>query len=184
MVKPIERRSFLKSSAGVVATAAVGTGSAAGLLSRADANDTIRAGVVGLRGRGRSHIKGFAGLPKVEVAALCDVDENIMAERNSDLEKLTGRKARTYTDMRRLLEAKDIDVVGFATPNHWHALGGIWACQAGKGRVRGEALLPQHLGRPEAGGSGPPLRPDRPARHPVPGPAPAFARAFGSSGKA
>ena len=132
MVKPIERRSFLKSSAGVVATAAVGTGSAAGLLSRADANDTIRAGVVGLRGRGRSHIKGFAGLPKVEVAALCDVDENIMAERNSDLEKLTGRKARTYTDMRRLLEAKDIDVVGFATPNHWHALGGIWACQAGK----------------------------------------------------
>ena len=81
MVKPIERRSFLKSSAGVVATAAVGTGSAAGLLSRADANDTIRAGVVGLRGPGRSHIKGFAGLPKVEVAALCDVDENIMAER-------------------------------------------------------------------------------------------------------
>ena len=52
MVKPIERRSFLKSSAGVVATAAVGTGSAAGLLSRADANDTIRAGVVGLRDGG------------------------------------------------------------------------------------------------------------------------------------
>ncbi len=132
MVKPIERRSFLKSSAGVVATAAVTSGSAASLLSRADANDTIRAGVVGLRGRGKSHLKGFSGLPKVEVVALCDVDESIMAERASDLEKLTGRKARTYTDMRRLLEAKDIDVVGFATPNHWHALGGIWACQAGK----------------------------------------------------
>ena len=68
----------------------------------------------------------------LEVAALCDVDENILNQRVAEAEKLTGKKPQSFVDLRRLLEEKEIDVVSFATPNHWHALNTIWACQAGK----------------------------------------------------
>ena len=132
MANEIGRRNFLKGSAGVVAGVAITSSSAPNLMAKADANDTVRAAVVGVRGRGKSHIAGFTGLPKVEVVALCDVDESVLSERVQELEKKTGRKVRSYTDMRDILEAKDIDVVSFATPNHWHSLGSIWACQAGK----------------------------------------------------
>ncbi len=132
MANEIGRRNFLKESAGVVAGVAIAGGSAPNLMAKADANDTVRAAVVGVRGRGTAHIAGFTGLPKVEVVALCDVDESVLSERVQALEKKTGRKVRSYTDMRDVLAAKDIDVVSFATPNHWHSLGGIWACQAGK----------------------------------------------------
>ena len=98
------------------------------------ANDRIRIAVVGLRSRGRNHIQAFHDLRNhnVEVAALCDIDENILSERLIETEKLTGKRPETFTDMRDLMDKKDIDVISFATPNHWHALGTIWACQAGK----------------------------------------------------
>jgi predicted dehydrogenase len=127
------RRTFMTSVAAGTVGAGLSLGfNAASYAKVKDANDRVRVAVVGLRGMGWGHVKGYAGLENVEVAALCDVDENILAQRNADLEEATGRRARTYTDIRRLLEAKDIDVVGIATPNHWHSLGGIWACQAGK----------------------------------------------------
>ena len=98
------------------------------------ANSRIRVAVVGLRGRGAGHIRDFAQLRhhNLEVAALCDVDENILNQRVAEAEKLTGKKPQAFVDVRRLLEEKEIDVVSFATPNHWHALNTIWACQAGK----------------------------------------------------
>jgi predicted dehydrogenase len=63
--------------------------------------------------------------------ALCDVDQKVL-EREAKKARDKGDKLETYTDIRKLLENKDIDVVTFATPNHWHALGSIWAIQAGK----------------------------------------------------
>ena len=98
------------------------------------ANDRIRIAVVGLRSRGRSHIQAFNDIRNhnVEVVALCDIDENILHERLIETEKLTGKRPEAFTDMRNLMDKKDIDVISFATPNHWHALGTIWACQAGK----------------------------------------------------
>ena len=84
-------------------------------------------------GRGKDHITGFQySKPGVEIVALCDVDEAILQERASQFEKLSGKTVRCYRDMRQLFEDKDIDAVSFATPNHWHALGGIWAMEAGK----------------------------------------------------
>jgi predicted dehydrogenase len=68
----------------------------------------------------------------VEVAALCDIDEHVLNERLDQFEKATHKRPRAFTDMRKVLEDKSIDVVSFATPNHWHALGTVWACQAGK----------------------------------------------------
>ena len=119
----------MKSS--TVAGAALGLG-LAGVSSSYAANEKVRAAVIGVRGRGRSHIKGFNGLPNVDVVALCDVDERESAKRVGELEAAGAVKPRTYVDMRELLEQKDIDVVSIATPNHWHSLCAIWAMQAGK----------------------------------------------------
>jgi predicted dehydrogenase len=120
-----DRRDFLK--AGAVA--------AAGLL-RPDramgSNDRVRVAIVGLRGRGFDHIKTYHGIPGVEIAALCDIDESVIRMRLQDLEKIDAPAPKTYGDYRKLLEDKSIDAVSIATPNHWHSLMAIWACQAGK----------------------------------------------------
>jgi predicted dehydrogenase len=96
------------------------------------ANDRLNLAIVGLGGRGRDHIDGFARQPLCRVAAVCDIDQAGRERGVAQVEKLLGYKPKQYTDMRRLFEDRDIDAVSFATPNHWHALGTIWACQAGK----------------------------------------------------
>jgi predicted dehydrogenase len=98
----------------------------------ASANDRIRVACVGVRGQGNSHIRAFSRLPNVEVAALCDVDEFVLGLRVKDIESKGGKRPATFTDFRKLLEDPSIDAVGIATPNHWHTLQTIWACQAGK----------------------------------------------------
>ena len=95
------------------------------------ANDTINVAVVGFNGKGGHHIELFHKLPGVRVTALCDVDSDIL-NREVDIFKARKEKVKTYTDYRKLLEDKDVDAVVIATPNHWHSLMGIWACQAGK----------------------------------------------------
>ncbi|MFN7920891.1 MAG: Gfo/Idh/MocA family oxidoreductase [Bryobacteraceae bacterium] len=98
----------------------------------AGANDRVNVGVVGLRGRGREHVSIFGQDPLSRVAALCDID-NSQSERAVPLaEKMQGTKPKTYQDLRKLLDDKDVDAVSLATCNHWHALATIWACQAGK----------------------------------------------------
>jgi predicted dehydrogenase len=96
------------------------------------ANDRVRLAVCGLRGRGMDHVKRFSKVSGVEIAAVCDVDENVLGTRLGDIEKLDLAKPRTFIDVRKLLEDKSIDAISVATPNHWHSLMGIWACQAGK----------------------------------------------------
>jgi predicted dehydrogenase len=95
--------------------------------------DTVNVAVVGFGGRGGSHIGGYRAQSKegVQVAALCDVDSKVLEKgiAGFDKEKL---KPTGYTDIRKLLENKDIDAISIATPNHWHALATIWAVQAGK----------------------------------------------------
>ena len=89
--------------------------------------------VVGCGGRGGDHVNGWIKLaPGVEIAALCDVDESHFAAKLKSIEAKGLKKPATYTDFRKLLEDKTIDAVSIATPNHWHTLQTIWACQAGK----------------------------------------------------
>src|SRR5260370_21493596 len=92
------------------------------------ANDRVRVAVCGLRSRGKDHLDAFSRVPNVEVAALCDVDETVLGKRRREV----GGSPRTFVDVRRLLEDQTIDAIAIATPNHWHALMAIWACQAGK----------------------------------------------------
>lgn len=121
----MNRREFLATASTVAAAAALPAEACA-------ANDVIRIGVVGLRGRGVAHIQGFRALPGVEVVAMCDVDEKILAARADEHDKKTGKKVKRFGDMRKLFDDKDIDAVSIATPNHWHSLAGIWAMQARK----------------------------------------------------
>lgn len=127
-MKELNRRYFLMTSLATVGSRLAQTSGTLG------SNSRIRVAVVGIRGQGRSHIKGFADLQhrNVELAALCDIDESILNKRLIEVEAITGKKPKAFTDIRQLLEEKEIDVVSFATPNHWHALGTVWACQAGK----------------------------------------------------
>lgn len=96
------------------------------------ANDRLRVAVIGVNGRGKDHISGFMKHENVEVATLCDVDKVVLQERATDFEKKYGKKVQTEQDLRKVYEDKTIDAVSIATPNHWHALAAIWACQAGK----------------------------------------------------
>ncbi len=99
------------------------------------ANDRIRVAVVGLNRRGVDHIRCFHQLAQeqnVDLAALCDVDEAVLDRNLAYYEKLSGKRVKRVIDLRDLLADPSIDAVSYATPNHWHALGTIWACQAGK----------------------------------------------------
>ncbi len=104
----------------------------AGTALAARPNDTVRVACVGVRGQGQSHIAAYAKMPNVRIAAICDLDETVLRTRITDAERQAGYRPAAFTDFRKLLEDKSIDAVSIATPNHWHALQTIWACQAGK----------------------------------------------------
>ena len=93
------------------------------------ANEEVRIAIVGLRSKGNHHIELFKQVPGVRIVALCDVDRTILAERAR--QHFDG-KVGQHVDYREVLDRKDVDAVCLATPNHWHALGAVWACQAGK----------------------------------------------------
>lgn len=126
----VSRRSFLQSSA---VTAAGATVYGAVKTSKASANDRIRAAVIGIRGRGKDHLSGLLRQDNVEVATICDVDESLFEDRLVDFfDKRERKRPKIETDLRRVMDDPEIDVVTVATPNHWHSLAGIWACEAGK----------------------------------------------------
>ena len=95
------------------------------------ANSDIRVAVVGLNSRGKNHLDGLSG-KGVRIVAICDADTAVLDRTTAMLKEKRNITPKVYQDYRKLLEDKEIDVVTLATPNHWHALGGIWAAQAGK----------------------------------------------------
>jgi predicted dehydrogenase len=130
------RRDFLKTSALTAAALATPSFLSAASASRViGANDEIRVAVVGFNGRGGDHIGGVRSLrkkgEKVRIVALCDVDSEVLAKGVASFEK-EGNPVTGYRDLRKLLENQEIDAISIASPNHWHALGAIWAVQAGK----------------------------------------------------
>jgi predicted dehydrogenase len=96
------------------------------------ANDTVGIGVIGLGGRGRDHLQYYSKLPGARVVAICDVNQAQTERATQIVGKLEGSQPHVHQDLRKLFEDKDVDAVSIATPNHWHALATIWACQAGK----------------------------------------------------
>jgi predicted dehydrogenase len=127
-MKNMNRRSFLRNTALTTAALSLPVRSWSQVKG---ANDDIRVAIVGFNGQGSGDMEGFRKVKGVRVVALCDVDKNVLAGGEKKFKDL-GEPIQTYTDVRKLLENKDIDVVHTATPNHWHALIAIWAIQAGK----------------------------------------------------
>jgi predicted dehydrogenase len=124
------RRKFIKNTA----AASSATFLAPSIVSASvfGANDRINAAVLGVNGRGKSHISSLMKQKNVQVTTLCDPDMNIMQQRQADFKNKYDKNISLEQDLRRVMDDKDIDVVSIASPNHWHALSVIWACQAGK----------------------------------------------------
>src|SRR6266481_761289 len=139
-MKRLNRRSFLKSS--LLTTASAGlwplsskaqpaTAQSSAVTRVRSPNSEIGYAVVGFNGRGADHLKGMAGVKGTRLVALCDVDSKVLENEVKRCEN-KGEKVKGYTDIRKLLEDTDVDVITIATPNHWHSLAAFWAVQAGK----------------------------------------------------
>jgi predicted dehydrogenase len=141
-MKPIRRSEFIKRTAAVAGGAMIAPAYIRNMVSDSP-NERIKIAVAGISGqrkvvrgmisgRGIVHVNTYAAIPNVTVKTICDVDERLFPGMSATVEKLFGTKPGTETDFRKLLDDKDIDVISIATPDHWHALMTIWACQAGK----------------------------------------------------
>jgi len=94
--------------------------------------EKVVVGVVGTNSRGHYLARMFAQLPNVEVGYICDVDQKVLDKTISEIEKLTGKKPKGEKDVRKLVEAKDLDAIVIAAPDHWHAPATLMALKAGK----------------------------------------------------
>jgi predicted dehydrogenase len=124
----LNRRTFLKGSLAAAATVSL----PARVRAQAPgANSDIRVAIVGFNGRGQAHIKGYLEQKGVRIVALCDVDKQVLEKGVAQM-AAKNITVETFQDIRKLLESKEVDAISIATPNHWHSLGAIWGCQAGK----------------------------------------------------
>jgi predicted dehydrogenase len=117
----IYRRTFLRQSA------AIGVALAALPVRAKSLNEKLNLGFIGLGTRGNELLGQFGRLTNVRIAALCDADQQHLSST-----AIKHVDAKKYSDLRQLLDDRDVDAVAIATCNHWHALAAIWACQAGK----------------------------------------------------
>jgi predicted dehydrogenase len=123
------RRSFLKQT--LAATAAISL--PARIYAQAPgSNSDVRVAGIGFNGRGMANLQGLLGAKGSRITALCDCDQNVLGKGKSFFESKGQSNIQTYTDLRRLMDDKEVDVVMIATPNHWHSLAAIWAIQANK----------------------------------------------------
>ena len=129
------RRSFLKTSTAAAAGLGISTSLSASFLSPSrvlGANDRINVALIGARNMGWYDLEDLLKQPNVECKILCDVDGNVLADRVEQFARMGGPKPSITTDYRMVLEDKDIDAVVIGTPDHWHCLPTVEACQAGK----------------------------------------------------
>jgi predicted dehydrogenase len=133
------RRKFLRDSIGLGATGAAFLGGTSTSASSSDqvagANDRVRIALIGCGGMGRGDLRDFVKLPGVQCVALCDVDDAQAAVAQKevlDADTVKQKPDLVTRDFRRVLDRKDVDAVVIGTPDHWHALPTILACQAGK----------------------------------------------------
>ncbi|WP_146516992.1 Gfo/Idh/MocA family protein [Rubripirellula amarantea] len=95
-------------------------------------NEQLGVCIVGLNGRGGEHIRGFNKDPRTNITAIVDIDPGVAEKRADQIAELQGTRPAVYADVRKAIDVGGFDLLSCATPNHWHALIGIWAMQAGK----------------------------------------------------
>ena len=133
---PTTRRDFVSTSTkalGSSALAAIGLSSWEGpAVTRVSAADKLVIALIGCRNMGFGDLQNALKVPGVECGAICDVDQEVIDKRSADIAKIQGKAPLHYKDYRKLLENKDINAVIIGTPDHWHCLPFIAACEAGK----------------------------------------------------
>lgn len=97
-------------------------------------SDQVNVGVIGINGMGWSNLQAILKISGVNLVALCDIDKNIIDKRLAELAKMNIEvsKIKIFNDHRNLLDLKEVDAVIIGTPDHWHCLQMVDACQAGK----------------------------------------------------
>ena len=132
------RRKFLYQSSVLVGAGALAAAlqnkTFAILQNRVAPSDQLNIGAIGIKGMGWANVTAALKVAGVNLVAVCDVDKNVIDSRLTELAALhvDASKVKVYDDYRKLLEQKDIDAVIIGTPDHWHALIMIHACEAGK----------------------------------------------------
>lgn len=127
-----DRRNFLKKMALATAGASLATSMPFSMNSFMGANEKLVCGLIGANGMGFSDLKAFLNQPNTECAAICDVDENVLKRSIAETEKIQKKRPKGFKDYRKMLEMSEIDVIIIGTPDHWHCLQMVEACQAGK----------------------------------------------------
>src|SRR5690349_3161746 len=108
----------------------MGAAAAASAMRVWGANEKINMGIIGLGGRGGSHMSGF---PRIaNVVAVCDIDQAARERAVTRLSANGADKPKDFEDLREMFGKGNVEAVSIATPNHWHALAAIWAMKAGK----------------------------------------------------
>jgi len=130
--KGLSRRRFLGRAGLALSTPFFLTSDALGAPEKDPASERIGLGLIGFHNMGRGHLNKTLGMRQFEVCGCCDVDRKILAGALSTVERRAKKRVPGWGDYRRMLDAKDIDAVVIAAPDHWHALMSIHACQAGK----------------------------------------------------
>lgn len=102
------------------------------LKAKISANDKINVALIGCKGMGMYNLTDHLKQADIECVAMCDVDNNILQERAKTIHELTGKMPRLYKDYRHIIDDKNIDLVIIGTPDHWHCLTTVHACEAGK----------------------------------------------------
>ena len=127
MASKFSRRTFIVQGAAAAGLGTLGLNLAAPKARAQSAADPIRLGMIGLGWRGGQLLDAVGKLPEAQVVALCDPEEKFLGEASKK-----QPQAKTYADLRHVLDDPTIDAVVIATCNHWHCLAGVWACEAGK----------------------------------------------------
>jgi len=126
------RRTFLKNSAVTAAGLAI-VPVLKGFGKPVAPSDKIKIGLIGCNGQGWSNLSAYLENPVTECIALCDIDDSVLRRRAGNVEKIRGAKpAGLYKDWRRIIDNKDVDLVIIGTPDHWHCIQMVAACEAGK----------------------------------------------------
>jgi predicted dehydrogenase len=128
------RRKFIRNSAIAVSGVSIASAFPGSVqaMNHFSANDKIIVGLIGCNGMGFADLKAFLAQQGVECAAICDIDQNVLEKRAAETLQITGKKPKILGDFRKLIEIKDIDAVIIGTPDHWHCLPMVYACEEGK----------------------------------------------------
>jgi predicted dehydrogenase len=132
MKQRLTRRQFLKQTSMLAGSLVTLGGVPALAVDSSSPNNRVRLAVIGCNGRGMNHVTALLALPNAEIAYICDVDSRAMQKGIAAVTRKQSRAPQGVKDLRRLLEAQDLDAVSIATPDHWHAPAAILACTAGK----------------------------------------------------